>query len=386
MEKTRLRIGFVPLCDSAPLVVARERGFFAEQGLEVELSPEPSWANIRDKLAIGQFDAAQMLATMPLSGTLGLGNMRVPLVTALALNSGGNAITLSNALLERMTLADPQAMAEHPTTARALKTVIVQDQSAGRPPLTLAMVYPFSTHHYELRYWLAAANIDPDRDVRLVVVPPTLMVSHLSGGQISGYCVGEPWNQLAVTMGLGRRVITSHEIWGGRMEKVLAVHQDWAERNPTSHQAMIRALLLACRWIDAPQNRAETADILAQPHYLNAPLSVVRTALERTAELSFHHGAANFPWRSQALWYLSQMRRWGQLSGNLDAKGLVARIYRTDLYRQAAESLNIACPLADEKIEGGHDAPWQLEALPQSIAMAADRPLDGCSFEGIAYF
>jgi len=321
LEKTRLKFGMVALCDCAPIVIAKERGFFAEQGLEVELSREPSWANIRDKVGVGNLDGAQMLATMPFAATLGLGNFREPIITALGLNIGGNAITVSNQLFQRMSEADPAAMGERPISARALKAVIVADQACGRPPMTFAMVYPFSTHNYELRAWMAAASIDPDRDVRLVVVPPSQMVGNLSAGAIVGYCVGEPWNALAVSMGLARVLITSQELWGGRVEKVLGVRQSWAEEHPQTHRAVLRAVLLAAVWTE--ENRAEVAEIIAQPAYLNAPLDVVRAAIEAPDTVIFHRHAANFPWRSQGLWYLTQMRRWGHLPDGVDLCGTV---------------------------------------------------------------
>lgn len=331
MEQTRLKIGFVPLCDSAPLVAAKERGFFAEQGLEVELSREPSWANIRDKLAVGLLDAAQMLAPMPLSSTLGLGNLQAPIITALGLNMGGNAITLAQGLLERM----------RDGSAAALKAVVDQDRAAGRPPLTLAMVHPFSTHNYELRLWLAGGGIDPDRDVRLVVVPPPQMVAQLAAGHIAGFCVGEPWNALAAKLELGRAVTTGRAIADGRIEKVLAVREDWAEQCPQTHRALLRAVLLACRWIEA--HRAETAEIIAQPAYVNAPLDVVRSCLA-PAGLSF---LTNFPGQAQAMWYLEQMRRWGQLPVDVDAAAVAQQVYRGNLFGQAAGDLGLEYPAGD---------------------------------------
>lgn len=259
----RLKLGIVPLCDCAPVVIAKERGFFAEQGLDVELSREPSWANIRDKVAVGALDGAQMLAPMPFAATLGLGNLRAPIIAAIGLNVGGNAITVSNELFARMADADPAAMLRHPITGRALKLVIEEDRKSGRAPMTFAMVYPFSPHNYELRAWMAQAGIDPDRDVRLVVVPPPQMVPNLSAGNIVGYCVGEPWNSLASSLGIGRVLITSQAIWGGRIEKVLGVRQDWADEQPDAHKALLKALLLAAQWADRGENRAEVAAIVA---------------------------------------------------------------------------------------------------------------------------
>ncbi|TAN78453.1 MAG: nitrate ABC transporter substrate-binding protein, partial [Magnetospirillum sp.] len=270
MEKTRLKLGLVPLIDAAPLVVAKERGFFAEVGLEVELSREASWASIRDKVAVGALDGAQMLAPLPLAMTLGLSAIRVPMVAGMALNLGGNTITLANALWERMDHAAP-------SSAAALKAVIEADKALGLPPMTFATVYPFSPHAAELRLWMEAGGIDTERDVRLVVVPPPQMIAYLSAGNISGYCVGEPWGSLAVRLGLGHIAATSREIFAGRLEKVFAVTRDWADRHPETHAAVLEALIGAARWCD--ENRCELAELLAQPHYLNAPVDALMAPL-----------------------------------------------------------------------------------------------------------
>ncbi|HXP96630.1 MAG TPA: CmpA/NrtA family ABC transporter substrate-binding protein [Telmatospirillum sp.] len=381
LEKTRLRLGIVPLCDCAPIVVAKERGFFAEQGLDVDIAREPSWANIRDKVLVGALDGAQMLATMPLAATLGLGNVHQPIITALGLNVGGNAITVSNDLFDRMQGADPAAMAAKPISARALKTVIEQDRAAGAPPMTFATVYPFSPHNYELRAWMAAAGIDPDRDIRLVVIPPPQMVGNLSAGNIVGYCVGEPWNGMATSLGLGHRLVTSQELWGGRVEKVLGVTEGWADTHPETHKALIRALLQACRWADQPENRHEVARLIAQPSYVNAPLEVVRDTLEKPGTMLFSAHAANFPWRSQALWFLVQMRRWGQLPAAIDMRRAADRIFRADLYRLAALEVDFPVPLSDAKVEGDHPAPWSLIDATQPIVMGPDVFFDGGRFD-----
>ena len=325
LEKTRLTVGFMPLCDSAPLIVAKERGFFAEQGLQVELCREPSWANIRDKLVVGALDAAQMLAPMPLSVTLGLGNLQAPLLTGLGLNLGGNAITVANGLRRRLDGGG----------AKALKSLIDADQTAGRAPLTFATVYPFSSHNYELRLWLAEAGIDPDHDVRLVVLPPGQMVPNLAAGHIAGYCVGEPWNAMAVHLALGHPLVTCREIGPPHVEKVLGVRRDWAERHPATHLALLRAVLAACRWADDPDNRTELADIAAQPGYVDAPQEVVRAVLTQRETILFHRGNANRPDHAHGAWYLGQMRRWGQLPAGLDDAAAVRETFRPDLFDAA---------------------------------------------------
>ncbi len=257
LEKTALTLGFVPLTDCAPLVVGVAKGFFARQGLEVALSPEPSWSNIRDKLAVGLFDGAHILTGLLLAMSAGVGCLPVPTRTAQALGLNGNAITVSMALHERLLAADPQAMAERPLTARALKRVIDEDRAAGRPPLTFGVVFSVANHAYQLRYWLASAGIDPDRDVRLVTVPPPRMVGRLKAGDIVGFCVGEPWNSLAVADGVGHVLIAGCELWNNGPEKALGVLASWADAHPNTHRALVRALIEAQAWLDEPGNRGK---------------------------------------------------------------------------------------------------------------------------------
>lgn len=394
LEKTALTLGFIPLTDCAPLVIAKEHGWFEKYGLDVTLSKETSWANIRDKVALGILDGAQMLAPMPLAMSLGVGPIHKPMVTAFTMDLNGNAITVSNALYERMQRADAAAMAERPVGARALKAVLDADRKAGRPPLTFAMVFPESTHNYELRYWMAAAGIDPERDVRLVVVPPPQMVGQLERGSIDGYCVGEPWNAQAVQAGIGRTLITKYEIWNNSPEKVLGVTQEWAEQYPNTHHALLLALLEAGRWLDEPDHRIEAAALIARSVYVNAPEHVVRMSMTGTFQYAadempralpdfnvFHRYAANFPWRSHALWFISQMMRWGQLGRAVDMQAVAEEVYRPDLYRRAAAELSLPCPGIDYKTEGKHDAGWKLYESETSLPMGADRFLDGRLFD-----
>ncbi|OAN46603.1 nitrate ABC transporter [Paramagnetospirillum marisnigri] len=375
LEKSRLKLGMVPLIDAAPLVVAKERGFFSEMGLDVELSREASWASVRDKLAVGALDGAQMLAPQSLAMSLGLSPLKVPMVAGMALNLGGNTITLANALWERMGEAEPRA---------ALKALIAEDKAAGRPVMSFAVVYPFSSHAMELRLWLEAAGIDPERDVRIVVVPPPQMIAYLSAGNISGYCVGEPWGSLAVRLGLGRIAATSGDIFAGRLEKVFAVTRDWLDHHPETHHALLTALIGAAKWCD--DNRAELAELLAQPQYINAPVDALRAPLLGEGGLpwdliTFHARAANFPWRSQAMWYLERMKLCGQLPAAADARAAADAVFRPDLYRAAAQDLGLAVPLTDYKTEGEHAGPWMLVRATAPIAMGPDLLLDGSVFD-----
>jgi nitrate/nitrite transport system substrate-binding protein len=393
-ERRRLQLGYSPLTDCAPLAVAAELGYFREEGLDVRLQAEPSWANIRDKIHLGALDAAQMLAPMPIASTLGIGAPRCPTIAAAVLNLNGNAITVSNAVHERMSELDPRAMLERPTTARALAALIRERRAARRPRLRLATVFPVSAHNYQLRYWLGAAGIDPDKDVELRVVPPPLMAAHLEAGWIDGYCVGEPWNSVAVANGLGRTLITSYEIWNNGQEKVLGVTRDWADAHPNTLRALLRAILRACRWLDRRANRGEAAALLSDAGYVAAPASVIAAALigrfrysdrqpdSRQEDLMvFHRYAANYPWRSQALWYASQMARWGQWPDLADLETAVCRSFRPDLYRQAAGDLGLAVPVSEWKREGEHDAPWMLENAGTVIPMGEDRFFDGETFD-----
>lgn len=395
LKRGPLRLGFIPLMDAAPLFVAAEQNLFRKHGLDVELSAEPSWANIRDKVALGALDGAHMLATMPLATTLGMGNIRKAQVTAFVLNLNGNAITVANHVAERMEAADAAANADRPNSARALKKVIDEDKARGRPPLTFAVTFPFSTHNYELRYWMAAAGIDPDRDVRLVVVPPHRMFENMAASDIDGYCVGDPWNQQSVMVGLGRVAVTTYELWNNRPEKVFAVNQDWADRNHSTHVALLMALLEAARWADRPENRLEAAAILARPDYVGASVEVLKLPLlgkvlyqsggapEASPDhIVFSRYAANFPWRSQAEWWLLQMRRWGHLDPGVSVSATADTVYRTDIYREAAHGLGLPYPTIDRKPEGLHGGQWLLAAASEPVVMGPDAAFDGVTFLG----
>lgn len=394
LEKTQLTFGIIPLTDCAPIVIAKEKGFFKKYGLDVKISKEASWANIRDKVSSGLLDGAHMLAGMPISATLGVGSIQKDTVTAFSMDLNGNAITVSNALHARMMEADPVAMQTRPTTAIALKKVIDADKKAGKEPMVFAMVYPVSSHNYEIRYWMASAGIDPDKDVRLIVIPPSKMVSNLEANNIDGYCVGEPWNQQAVAMGIGKSIITSYEIWNNSPEKVFGVTREWANNYPCTHKATIKALIEATQWMDIPDNRKEVVRIISAKEYINAPQSVVENSMTGTWTYSneeapvtmpdfnvFHRYSANFPWQSHAVWTLTQMVRWGQLDQAVDFKKVAESVYLSDVYREAAEELGIAAPITNYKSEGTHAKSWLLKEATKSIAMGPDQFFDGNQFD-----
>jgi nitrate/nitrite transport system substrate-binding protein len=393
-ELSRVHLGYIPLTDAAPLVVALERGHFARYGLDVTLARQPSWATLRDKLAVGHLDGAHLLAPMALACTLGVEGVPQRLIAALSLGLGGNAITVADNLYRDM----QSASAGQPVSVQALAQVIARRRAAGADPLTFATVYPTSNHTYLLRYWLAAGGIDPDRDIRLVVVPPPQMVQRLRQGDIFGYCVGEPWNTLAVDEGIGCIVATGHDVWNNAPEKVLAVSATWAQRYPGTHAALIAALVEAGRWLDdGVDNRREAARLLAGSAYLDLPVDVVTASLvgeltldPRGARRSlpefhvFHRYAASFPWRSHALWMLRQMQRWGQLPAGCDLLATAQTVYRPDIYRLAVARLGIAVPAVDMKAEGGHRSEWKLGEGRALVTLGADRFVDGTVFDPIA--
>jgi NitT/TauT family transport system ATP-binding protein len=266
----KLVIGFIPLLDCASIVVAAERGFAADEGLDLTLVRETSWANIRDRVVIGHFDAAHMLGPMTIAATLGIGHVKVPVIAPFSLGLGGNAITVGLSLWELMTREGAGPGSTPGVLGMALKRVVAARERERLDPLTFGMVYPFSCHNYELRYWLAAAGIDPDRDVRLVVIPPPFLVDAMRAGQIDGFCVGEPWNSVAVDAGVGAIVAPTTAIWPLSPEKVLGCRAEWAEHYPEQLTALVRALHRASLWTERAENHADLARLLSEPRYVGA--------------------------------------------------------------------------------------------------------------------
>jgi nitrate/nitrite transport system substrate-binding protein len=390
LEKTNVKIGIIPLTDCAVIAVAQEKGYFAKHGLNVTLSREPSWAQIRDKVVIGDLDGAHMLGPLPIASTLGLGGAPFPMITAISLGLNGQAITVSNELFEEIRATDPTGAMAHPASARPLHAAISARKHAGRPPLTLAMVFPFSVHNYMLRYWLAATGIHPDRDVRIIVVPPPRMAEELKAGNIDGFCVAEPYHQLAIEAGVGRVLITGYDFWNNSPDKVFGVGRAWAEAHPNTHHALICAMIDAAQWLDTPEGRAEVPEILARSDYVGAPASTIAIPLSGQYRASqggairhmpdfnvFFRYGANFPWVSHGLWLLGQMYRWGHITTPCDMGEVVRGVYRPDLYRKAAAEMNVAVPDHDVKIEGGHAGPWMLDDFP----LGADAFFDGRRFD-----
>jgi ABC-type nitrate/sulfonate/bicarbonate transport system substrate-binding protein len=374
----KLRIGFLRLTDSAPAIVAQEFGYFAEEGVEAELLEEPSWANIADKLAYGFLDAAVIVPPLAFAIELGLRGVSQRLVIPCNISMGGNTITLARDLALRVR---ERAAGENLSMPAALAACL-----AGRDqPLPLGIVHTYSTHNLLLRYWLATAGLEAGRDVRLTVVPPARAVEALQSEQIGGFCAGAPWGEIAARAGAGINVASSDDIWRAAPEKAFAVRNSWAEENPQALKGAVRALIRAAQFCDAPENASYTGALLSRHKYLGVDSHAILSSLPGGAiapdNLScFWRGAATFPWRSHALWFLHQMARW-DLIGNIDVQALAARVYRSDLYRAAVAPLGISVPLTDSKSEGAHDKGWQLEAAPHAIAMAPDNFCDHAIFE-----
>lgn len=358
-EKKDLKIGFIPLTDCATLVIAKEKGFFAKHGLNVELSKEASWANVRDKMTVGELDASHMLAAMPIASTLGVGSTKKEMVALMALGQNGDAITVSNKMYDAMMAADPAETKKG--SAIALKKVIAA-KTMGVPEF--GMTFPTGTHNYHIRYWMAAGGVNPDSDVALKVVPPPQMVANMTAGNIDGYCVGEPWNQRAVMGNIGKTVITGYQLWQDGPEKVLGVQKEFADKYPETSKAMIQAVIEAGVWLDASwDNRREASKILSSKSYVNAPTDVIDNSMTGTYMFTngvttpmpnfnrFAKGAALYPYYSHGLWQITQMIRWGQLEQPIDMKKTVESVYRTDLFAQAAKAVNYPLPTTPWKVE-----------------------------------
>ena len=339
LEKTDLKFGFIKLTDMAPLAIAKEKGYFEDEGLFVTLEPQANWKVLLDRVIDGELDGAHMLAGQPLAATIGFGT-EAHVITPFSMDLNGNGITVSNEVWEEMkpnipTMEDGRPV--HPISASALKPVVERYNSEGKP-FNMGMVFPVSTHNYELRYWLAAGDIHPGyyspddvsgqigADAFLSVTPPPQMPATLEAGTIYGYCVGEPWNQQAVFKGIGVPVITDYEIWKDNPEKVFGINATFAEENPNTTLAITKALIRAGMWLDENDNanRPEAVEILSRSEYVGADAEVIANSMTGFFEYEkgdkrdvpdfnvFFRYYATYPFYSDAIWYLTQMRRWGR--------------------------------------------------------------------------
>lgn len=367
IEKPQLKIGFIKLTDMAPLAIAKEMGFFEEEGLFVTLEAQSNWKNISDRVIDGELDGAHMLAGQPIAASAGFGR-QAELVTPFSMDLNGNAITVSNDVWKQMKPHVPvgaDGKPVHPVRADALKPVVEAYKKQNKP-FKMGMVFPVSTHNYELRYWLAAGGLNPGlytaenvegqigAEVMLSVTPPPQMPATMEAGTIFGYCVGEPWNQQAVFKQIGVPVITDYEIWKNNPEKVFVMTKKFVDENPNTAIAITKALIKAGKWLDDPANRAKAVGILSKPAYVGADSVVLANSMTGTFEFEkgdkrsakdfnvFFNYQATYPFYSDAVWFLTQMRRWGQITESKpDAwyAETAKKVYRPDVWLSAAKIL-----------------------------------------------
>ncbi|MEZ5850365.1 MAG: CmpA/NrtA family ABC transporter substrate-binding protein [Hyphomicrobiaceae bacterium] len=404
VEKDELKFGFIKLTDMAPLAVAKELGYFEEEGLFVTLEAQANWKVLLDRVITGELDGAHMLAGQPLAATIGFGT-KAHIVTPFSMDLNGNGITVSNEIWNLMKPhipKGPDGKPQHPIGAAALKPAIEKLRADGKP-FKMGMVFPVSTHNYELRYWLAAGGINPGfyspsdvtgtikAEALLSVTPPPQMPATLEAGTIHGYCVGEPWNQAAVFKGIGVPVITDYQIWKNNPEKVFGITAAFAQKNPNTVLALTKALIRAAMWLDENDNanRVKAVEMLSKPEYVGADKAVIANSMTGTFEFEkgdkraipdfnvFFRHFATYPYYSDAVWYLTQMRRWGQIAeGRDDAwyADAARKVYRPDLYLKAAKLL------VEEGKAKKADFPWDSDGY-RTPTPAADI-IDGVVYDG----
>jgi nitrate/nitrite transport system substrate-binding protein len=407
VEKPDLKFGFIKLTDMAPLAIAYEKGFFEDEGLYVTLEAQANWKVLLDRVISGELDGAHMLAGQPLGATIGYGT-KADIITAFSMDLNGNGITVSNEVMEKLKAKLPKqadGKPVHPIKAEYLKAVVDDYKKEGKP-FKMGMVFPVSTHNYELRYWLASGGMNPgyyapakgdtagtiSADVLLSVTPPPQMPSTMEAGTIYGYCVGEPWNQQAVFKGIGAPVITDYEIWKDNPEKVFGVTQEWNDKYPKTHKAVVKAMIRAAYWLDADndKNRPEAAKIISNSAYVGADYKVIANSMTGTFEYEkgdvrkvpdfnvFFRYNATYPYYSDAIWYLTQMRRWGQIaeykpdSWYMDT---AKKVYRPDIFAAAAKEL-----IAEGKMKASDFPDFAKETGFKPVTKEF---IDGVSYDGM---
>lgn len=404
IEKPDLKFGFIKLTDMVPLAVAYEKGYFEDEGLFVTLEAQANWKVLLDRVISGELDGAHMLAGQPIGATIGYGT-QANIITAFSMDLNGNAITVSNAVMEKLKAKlpkQPDGKPVHPIEAKYLKAVVDDYKKDGKP-FKMGMVFPVSTHNYELRYWLASGGMNPgyyaplkgdtagtiNADVLLSVTPPPQMPSTMEAGTIEGYCVGEPWNQQAVLKGIGAPVITDYEIQRNNPEKVFGVTQAWNDKNPNTHKAVVKAMIRAAYWLDAEndKNRQEAAKMISKPAYVGADYKVIANSMTGTFEYEkgdirkvpdfnvFFRYNATYPYYSDAIWYLTQMRRWGQIpefQPDSWYKDVAKKVYRPDIYAEAAKEL-----IAEGKMKASD--------FPDFAKETGFKPVQKDFIDGVAY-
>ncbi|MEM1274439.1 MAG: ABC transporter substrate-binding protein [Pseudomonadota bacterium] len=386
MSTVTLPIAYMPLVDAAPLIVAQEMGFAASEGLQLDLIAAPSWSSVRDMLAFGRVDAAHLLSPVPVAMALGLGGVMTPVAAVSVLSVNGNAIGISRAIEARLLAADYDFDFSDAMKAGAALAAVIDDG------ITVGVPFPFSMHSELLHYWVSATPLR-DRAIDIRTVPPPLMAEALAAGDVDAFCVGEPWGSVAVDAGAGALFLPGSAIWGFAPEKVLATRTEWAEIEPHLLGRLVRAIWRAGRWLGNADSRTAAAALLSRPDYLGIPSELIDRALSGHLTISaqggqrhvdnfleFHHGAANFPWRSQAKWIGRNLAlRAGRSVHAADAAA--AAVFRTDLYRTAMDTTGADLPGASEKLEGALRHPTAVASTSGGMILHPDEFFDGRIFD-----
>jgi nitrate/nitrite transport system substrate-binding protein len=351
-EVTDFKFGIIALTDNSPFVIAHEKGLFKKFGINSTISKEASWAVIRDKLITGENQATHMLIGMPIASTLGIGgSAKVEMVVPWLVNRNGQAITLANKFKGKVA-SDPAA----------LKPFVDEAKAAGAP-LNFAMTFPPGTHAMWMRYYLAAGGINPDTDVSLITIPPPQMVANMKVGKMDGYCVGEPWNARAIAEDIGYTSVTTQELWKDHPEKVCAFTKEFAEKNPKTVKAVLKALHEASVWLDQLDNRKEQCQIVSAASYVNCPPEVIYDRLmgnldygdgrtKKDADyMIFSDRNCNYPQAKYVKWWLSQFRRWGLVQGTPDYDAIAKSVMMPQLYEEAMKEISYTHGGADDKAE-----------------------------------
>jgi two-component system, oxyanion-binding sensor len=379
-----LRLGFSPLNDAGLVLVAEALGFYESEGLRVTLSREANWSNIRDKLAYGLIDAAHILAPMPLAAALNLGPPMGKIIAPMALGANGNSFVISQALKDRL-LSDVAALDGRSLSlsesAKRLAQEVDRRKREGKERLIFAVPFIYSPHHFTLRHWVAAAGLDPDRQVQFQVAPPSRMALMLKDKRIDGFASGAPWPETAHLSGEGEILFSDPQYWTLKPEKVLGLRALWAKENPEATLALVRALLRSAKWANDPNHKDDLIRILSRYDYVGASPEAIAMAFgDCRSGLSFDPQTTTFPWISHAKWFMGQMVRWGMSGPERDFNAIAHQLYRPDLWAQAALPLGLNIPIRDEKDEGGQRVSWEIEAKPHNIHMPPNSLFDGGTF------
>lgn len=387
MRTTEIRCGYLPLVDCAPLIIAKELRFAAQEGLNLTLMRQPSWSALRDRLAFGHIDFAHMLSPMPIAMSLGLGSMPAKVDALMVLSVNGTVIGVSSDLGQKMHATGWMNTFDKPKlTSDALF-------AATRVPLRIGVPFPFSMHRMLLEYWLKQSPKFAADRIEIVTIPPPDMAQAVQDGRLDMFCVGEPWGSVAVQQSGATLVLSGSAIWGCAPEKVLGARHDWVEKHPDTCKAMIRAIYKAGNWLEQPENTPLAVEILARSQHLDLPDHAIDPALTKRIAttigkepkrsdqfIAFHDHAANFPWRSQACWISDQLAEWHQLDPET-SRETARSCFRSDFYRDALKIVGVDMPGASEKIEGALSVPTAVASSKGQMILGPDQFFDGAIFD-----